>query len=298
MLGRFGYSLSYTEREARTVADGSPRAALRTPQRMTGCDALEAPRGTSGSAGDRPDTRVVVRHMLEACVEGLQVCARLSARLVLSMFRYAGQRIEDFRDPDRTGQDGPFNDTRPGLRLRMDDRLEAVLSALETRVQAWSPIPALRRVGSSFAARAAESDVRIARIWWPKEEREDEDMTATALPPPTDPTSVAAQNLDRPDEFDPPAASSPSSDLTHSVGEPLTDTDQNDRPWFLRWSSVLSFLWRRETHVPSVLDRSSDEQPEGVTTLDRLERLLSASADARPTEDEIEALTRRRPREL
>ena len=296
MLGRFGHSLSYTEKEAHTVSDGPPRADLRTPQHIAGCDALEAPWWTSGSAGDRPDTIVIVWHMLEAFVEGLQVFARLSARLVLSMFRYAGQRVEDFRDPDRTGQDGPFDDTRPGLRLRMDDRLEAVLNALETRVQACSPIPALRRVGGAFATRTA--DVRIARIWWPEEEREDEDMNVTALPPPSDPTPLVAQNLDRPDGFDPPAASSSSSDQTNSAGEPLTDTDQDDRPWFLRWSSVFSFLWRRETHVPSVLDRSSDEQPEGVTTLDRLERLLSASADARPTEDEIEALARRRPREL
>lgn len=123
-------------------------------------------------------------------------------------------------------------------------------------------------------------------------------MNATALRPPSEPTPLVTQRRDLPDMFDPHAAPSPSSDLTNNVSEPFADTDRDDRPWFLRWSSVLSFLWRRETRAPSVFDRSRDEQLEGVNTLDRLERMLSSSADARPTEDEIEALARRRPREL
>ena len=123
-------------------------------------------------------------------------------------------------------------------------------------------------------------------------------MNVTALPPPSEPTPLVTQSRDLPDTFDPRAASSPSSDLTDALSEPFADTDRDDRPWFLRWLSALSLLWRRETRVPSLFDRACNEQPGSMDTLDRLERMLNSSADARPTEDEIEALTRRRPREL
>ena len=132
MLGWMGYSLSYTEEDARTLVDGRALATGRTRQYPVGGGVPEAPPRTTGSAESRPDAKIVLWHMLQAFAEGLWVCARLSARLVLAAYRYAGQRFEELRDPDRADQNGRYNDTRPTLRVRIDDGLEQALEALET----------------------------------------------------------------------------------------------------------------------------------------------------------------------
>ena len=152
LLGWIGYSLSYTEQNGSTVLGGGALADVRARQYSSGDDASE--RRTAGSAGDRPDARVVVRQMLEAFAEGLLVCARLAARLALATYRYASERLEDLRDPDRTSQGGPYGDTRPTLRTRMDAGLERALDALESRVRTLSPMPALRRARAAFVAKA------------------------------------------------------------------------------------------------------------------------------------------------
>ncbi len=352
MLGRMGYSLSYTEEDARTLVEGRALATGRTRQYPVSGGVPEAPPRTTGSAESRPHAKIVLWHMLQAFAEGLWVCARLSARLVLAAYRYAGQRFEELRDPDRADQN-----TRPTLRMRIDDGLEQALEALETRVRALSPMPTLRRVRAAFAAKRAEAYVRIDRIWWPEEEREQEreseDMDVSApqepgqvaeldpvrltsppepvarlktetgnvfdkatvepLRPPSEPRPVTVQSHDVREGSDPPAAAQSSGDLAENVTEPVFAPDRDDRPWFLRWSSLFSFLRRRETRLPSVFDRSLDldtasddpvledaapEEPEGLKPLEWLERMLDSNGDTPPTEDEIEALSRRRPREL
>ena len=363
-LGRLQPELHGTGRPRLCRRSGGV-ADPRARQYIAGGDAPEAPRRDAGSVGNRPDARIVLRQMLEAFSEGLLVCGQLYARLANATYQYASRRLEEFRDPVRTGQDGRYNDTRPTLRMRMDDGFERALDALETRARELSPMAALRRARAALTAKAAEADVRIARIWWPDKEREDKDMdviapqpvappdqsqaaeldpvrpvpvpepvvkfrteaprrrfeapTSPAAPtvvaplPPSDSISLTVQSRDLPDTFDPPEASSPSSDLTDNESEPSSDPDRDDRPWFLRVLSLLSFLRPRETRVPSVFDRSlaldtaSDdaaseharpEEPEGLDALERRERMLNSSTDAPLTEDELEALSRRRPREL
>ena len=310
VLGWMGYSLSYTEGDAGTFVDGPAPADLRTRRNSTTRHQPEASRRVAGSAGNRPDARVVVRQMLEAFAGGLWVCAQLSVRLAVAMYKYASQRLKELRDPDRASQDGPYNDTRPTLRMRMDEGLERVLDALETRARALSPMPALRRGRAALLARAVEADVRIARIWWPDKEREDEGMDVTAshpvaspepleaaelrpihpvsLPKPAvrlgtetrgnifdtstvvvesteaerrptrDSTPETAQGLGLSETLEPSAASPRTSEVTDDVVAASSESDREDRPWFLRWSSLLSFLHRRETRVPSVFDRSLD----------------------------------------
>ena len=130
--------------------------------------------------------------------------------------------------------------------------------------------------------------------------------------PPSEPTASADQGRDLPETSDPPDAALDSSDLTEDPGESCSDVEGADQPWFVRWSSRLSSLRRRETQVPTLFDRSLDldttaepaapaldppDEAEDVNALQRLERILN-SRTTPLTEDEIEALRRRRPPEI
>lgn len=357
VLGWFGYSLGYTEQHAQTTVDGPALPDVRARQYRPSDEAPKPlPRST---------------YSVRDFAEGLLVCARFSARLAIATYHYAGQRLEDLRDPERARRNGPYDVPRPTLRTSLDAGLERVLDALETRVQALdletrvqalNPMSALRRARTALVEKASVVDLRIARIWWPDKERDEEmDVIASqpiappkpaqtaevhpvrltsrpepvarpstetrgnifdaaaveAVPPPSEPTAVIVQSPNVSEVPDPPAASSTSSDLTSDRTDDVDhlsfDSDRDDRPWYVRWMSPLFFLRPRKSRVPSLFGQSVDldtsssdpvshdaapDESEGVNALGRLERMLDSSANTPPTEAEIEALTRRRPRQL
>ena len=335
VLGWMGYSLSYTEQDVRTSAAAPALSPPRARQYTAPGDAPAAPRPTSGSAGNRPDARTVARQMLEAFVEGVRVCARLAAHPNLRMRMYddLDRALEALET--RVRQLNPMRALR-----RARAALVAKTAEADVRIaRIWWPdkeredkdmdVIASRPAAPPDPTLAAELDpVRpvpvsepLARYRTEASNRSVEAPTSPSVPievplTPDDPILSTVQSRDLPETFDPPAASSPSSNLTDSVSEPFSD-GRDDRPWFVRWLSSLSFLRRRETRVPSLFDRSLDldttsqaaehtapeepQNPENFANLDpreRLQKMLDSGLDTTPTEDEIEALTRRRPREL
>ena len=161
VLGWIGYSLSYTEQDSTALAGGPMLGDVRAS------GATVAPRtAVTVSSRERAastfDRKQAAMQMLEAFAEGLQVCARLTARFVRAGYRYTSQRVREYRDRDEAIQSASDHIVRPSVRERLDEGLERVFDVLETRAVALSPMPAFRRARAAFVARANEQVDRIA----------------------------------------------------------------------------------------------------------------------------------------
>ena len=160
VLGWMGYSLSYTEQNSTALAGGP------TPDNIRASRATVAPRtampvSTRQSAASTFDRRQAAMQMLEAFAEGLQVCARLAARFVRAGYLYTSERVREHRDRDDARLSASDTAVRLSMRERLDESLERVLDALETRVLSLSPMPAFRRARAAWVAGA---NARIDRI--------------------------------------------------------------------------------------------------------------------------------------
>ena len=161
VLGWIGYSLSYTEQDS-TALTGGPMLGDVRASRAT----LAPPTAVTVSSRERAastfDRKQAAMQMLEAFAEGLQVCARLTARFARAGYLYTSQRVREYRDRDEAIQSASDHIVRPSIRERLDEGLERVLDVLETRAVALSPMPAFRRARAAFIARANERVDRIA----------------------------------------------------------------------------------------------------------------------------------------
>jgi len=161
VLGWIGYSLSYTEQDSTALAGGPLLGDVRAPQ------ATVAARPATSVPSRKGATRTVDRkqaaiNMLEAFAEGLQLCARFAAQFVRAAYLYTVQRVREYRDRDEAIQSASDRIVRPSVRERLDESLEWVLDALETRALALSPMPAFGRARAAFVAGANERIDRMA----------------------------------------------------------------------------------------------------------------------------------------
>ena len=161
VLGWIGYSLSYTEQDSTALA-GAPMLGDVRASRATVAPRTAVTVSSRERAASTLDRKPAAMQMLEAFAEGLQVCARLTARFVRAGYLYISQRVREYRDRDEAIQSASDHIVRPTVRERLDESLERVLDVLETRAVALSPMPAFRRARAAFIARANERVDRIA----------------------------------------------------------------------------------------------------------------------------------------
>ena len=161
VLGWIGYSLSYTEQDS-TALTGGPMLGDVRASRATLAPRTAVTVSSRERAASTFDRKQAAMQMLEAFAEGLQVCARLTARFARAGYLYTSQRVREYRDRDEAIQSASDHIVRPSIRERLDEGLERVLDVLETRAVALSPMPAFRRARAAFIARANERVDRIA----------------------------------------------------------------------------------------------------------------------------------------